>query len=66
MRTLEGLKNILSKVAIKWKNDNQMLANPSKFSVIVFTKSKKRVSYFQISAIVPLFGIFIQRNLKIK
>ena len=74
-KTLEGLKNILtseSKVAIKWLNDNQMLANPSKFQVIILTKSKEHIkttlqidgNLIESKESVDLLGIEIDDKMK--
>ena len=41
--TLDELTSTLSKesgIALKWLNDNKMIANPSKFQAIILSKSK--------------------------
>ena len=46
-KSLEELKQILtseSNVAIKWLNENEMLANPSKFQSIILTKSNEHIN----------------------
>ena len=72
---LEKLKNILSKqaeVAIDWLTENGMIANPSKFQAIIFTKNKEPIrTTFSIKgkqipneAVVELLGIQIDEKLK--
>ena len=45
-KTLQNLTNILSKetnIAIDWLQNNSMIANPSKFQAIIFSKSKEPI-----------------------
>ena len=74
-KSLEVLKDILSSesnIAIKWLDDNDMLANPSKFQVIFLTKTKEHINLslqinnkiIESKESVELLGIEIDDKLK--
>ena len=73
--SLEIVKNTLcneSFIALKWLNDNQMLANPSKFQTIFLTKNKDHIQLnlqidnqtIESKKSVQLLGIEIDDKLK--
>lgn len=74
-KSLETLKAILSResnVAIDWLNNNKMLANPSKFQLMILSKSKQNIEIdieidnkqIQSKDSVHLLGIDIDHKLK--
>ena len=74
-KSLEILKEILrneSNIALNWLHDNMMIANPSKFQAIVFSKSKDTIitsfhikdKVIESKSSVELLGIKFDNKLK--
>lgn len=70
---MKEILNSESNIAVDWLNENSMVANPSKFQAIIFTKKEPIKTDFNIKnniiqnkEIAELLGIQIDEQLKLK